>query len=71
MKKEAAQSFPERQEILTGDYEDQARIFDVVEYDFEDDFWVDESLFDIWSYKLINVPENYFFNKTPIKNKKK
>ena len=74
VERDAFKDLPEYQELLDSDYEDQARIFETVEYDFEDTFWIDESFFDPWSYRLINVPENYFnvvSNKSLLSNKKK
>jgi hypothetical protein len=56
----ALKNSSEYEELADGSASDRARIFESSEYDPEDYFWIDFSNFDVWSYRLIDVPSIYF-----------
>lgn len=52
--KRAIESIPDYQELPKSSDTEYARIFDPSPDDFEDNYWIDPSVFDIWSYNLVN-----------------
>lgn len=50
-------------DLLESKYEPYARIFDEEPYDFESNYWIDPSVFDLWSYNLVKVPSGHHLNE--------
>ena len=54
--KKSLRSIPDYQELPDSGETEYARMFEPSPEDFEDNYWIDSSAFDIWSYNLVDVP---------------
>ena len=66
--REALKSIPDYQDLPKSSDTEYARIFDPSPDDFEDNYWIDPSVFDIWSYNLVSVPGTLKKNEEQIKS---